>query len=87
MASRYLYVASAQRPTGVTHAVTGAVTAANSVDLVLAKTNHLEIHAVTPDGLQPVYDVPINGRIATLACIRLQVRKGGACGVAALKSR
>ena len=66
-------MASAQKPTGVTHAVTGNLTGPKDVNLVLAKTTHLEIHNVTPDGLQPVYDISINGRIATMQCIRLQV--------------
>lgn len=72
--SRYHYIASAQKATGVTHAASGHVTGAADVNLVLAKTTHLEILTVTPDGLQPVLDVAINGRIATLLVVRLPVR-------------
>ena len=72
-ATRFAYVATAQKPTGVTHAVVGSFTGPNDVNLVLAKTNRLEVHTVTGDGLSPVVSEGVFGRIATLALIRVQV--------------
>jgi len=40
---------------------------------LLAKVHRLEILAITTDGLQPLFDVAINGRIAAMHCMRLKV--------------
>jgi hypothetical protein len=73
--SHYLYAATSQKPTGVTHAITGSFTGARDVNLILGKTSRLEIHTVTPTGLQPVADVGIYGRIANMQLMRLPVRR------------
>src|SRR5690242_18633278 len=78
-ASPYLYAATSQKPTGVTHAVLGAFTAPAALNLLLAKTSHVEVHTVTSDGLQPVCDVGLHGRIATLQLVRLAVRDLPCC--------
>ncbi len=72
----YFYVASSQPPTAVTYSAVGNFTSAAELNLVLAKTSRLEIHTVTADGLVPLFDVPVNGRIASLELVRLKV---GAC--------
>jgi DNA damage-binding protein 1 len=80
--SPYLYLATSQKPTGVTHAITGAFTGGRDLNLILGKTSRLEIHTITPEGLVPVTDVGLYGRIANMQLIRLPVRARGA-GVAA----
>jgi DNA damage-binding protein 1 len=77
MASPYLYAVTAQKATGVTHAVVGAFTGSAALNLVLAKTSRLEIHAITASGLTPIYEVGLYGRIASLALVRLPVRGVG----------
>lgn len=66
------YYATSQKSTAVTHAAVGTLT--GSLNLVLVKTSRIEIHAVTPEGLTPVCDVPVYGRIATMRIVRPAVR-------------
>nr|AVV64025.1 CPSF A subunit region family protein [Anisakis simplex] len=66
------YIVSAQKPTVVTHAVVCNFTGPNDLNLILAKTNRLEIMLVTPDGLKPYREVPIFGRIATVKAFRVK---------------
>lgn len=66
------YVATSQPATGVTGSCSGHFTGLTPVDLVLAKGSHLEIHSVGEEGLIPVYDVALYGRIATMKLVRLQ---------------
>jgi hypothetical protein len=77
MASSYFYYATSQRPTGVTHSCVGSFTEDGALHLALGKTSRLELHRVTPAGLEPVYDVSLHGRIATMQTVRIGVR---ACG-------
>jgi hypothetical protein len=69
----FFYVASSQHVTSVTGACVGNFTGISGTDLLLAKATHLEVLAVTTDGLQPVYDVPLNGRIAAMKLVRMAV--------------
>lgn len=64
------YVVSAQKPTIVTGAVVGNFTGPNDLNLVIAKTNRLEILLVTAEGLKPTQEVPIFGRIAAIKFFR-----------------
>eukprot|EP00795_Rhopilema_esculentum_P011588 gene11587-21825_t len=66
----YNYVVTAQKPTAVNAAVTGNFTGPNDLNLILAKNSRLEIHLVTPEGLKPVLDVGLYGRIATMQLFR-----------------
>lgn len=66
----YNYVVTAQKPTAVNSAVTGNFTGPNDLNLILAKNTRLEIHVVTPEGLKPVLDVGLYGRIATMQLFR-----------------
>lgn len=68
------YIASSQVAMGVTGSCVGNFTGLTPIDLVLAKGSHLEIHSVTEEGLQPVYDAALFGRIATMKFVRLAVR-------------
>ncbi|KAJ3679366.1 hypothetical protein LUZ60_017377 [Juncus effusus] len=64
------YVVTAHKPTNVTHSCVGNFTAPNQLNLIIAKCTRIEIHLLTPHGLQPMLDVPIYGRIATLELFR-----------------
>lgn len=64
------YVVSAQKPTAVTHSVTGSFTGPEDRNLIVAKFTRLEIYLMTPDGLQPQFDVSVYGRIASMGMFR-----------------
>ncbi|KAI9202714.1 mono-functional DNA-alkylating methyl methanesulfonate N-term-domain-containing protein [Polychytrium aggregatum] len=66
------YVSSAQKPTSVSTALVGNFTGPDDLNLILSKTSRFEIHVATEAGLQPVKDVPIYGRIATMHLYRPQ---------------
>ncbi|GAV76408.1 CPSF_A domain-containing protein/MMS1_N domain-containing protein [Cephalotus follicularis] len=64
------YVVTAHKPTNVTHSCVGNFTSPQDLNLIIAKCTRIEIHLLTPQGLQPMLDVPIYGRIATLELFR-----------------
>ncbi|CAL5412555.1 unnamed protein product [Camellia sinensis] len=64
------YVVTAHKPTNVTHSCVGNFTGPQELNLIIAKCTRIEIHLLTPQGLQPMLDVPIYGRIATLELFR-----------------
>jgi Mono-functional DNA-alkylating methyl methanesulfonate N-term/CPSF A subunit region len=66
----YSYIASSQHATGVNHALVGSFTAISDTNLILGKTNRIEIQKVVADGLVPVCDIPINGRISTMQLLK-----------------
>lgn len=68
-----LYCVSAHNPTRVSHSLTCSFTSAEQRNLVIAKTSRLEVHVVSTDGLHPVCDINVYGRIATLSSFRLPV--------------
>ncbi|KAI3824589.1 hypothetical protein L1987_06052 [Smallanthus sonchifolius] len=68
--STYNYVVTAHKPTNVTHSCVGNFTGPQELNLIIAKCTRIEIHLLTPEGLQPLLDVPIYGRIATLELFR-----------------
>lgn len=69
----YAYVATSQQPTSVSHAIVGNFTSPSEPALIVAKCSRLEMHALTPEGLRRVFDVPVNGRISSMQVVRLQV--------------
>ena len=71
-----LYFATSQKATGVTHAAVGAFTGPTDLNLVLGKTNRVEVYRITPEGLSAVYDVSVYGRISTLRLVRIAVSLG-----------
>lgn len=61
---------TAHKPTNVTHSCVGNFTGPQELNLIIAKCTRIEIHLLTAQGLQPMLDVPIYGRIATLQLFR-----------------
>ncbi|KAH1099267.1 hypothetical protein J1N35_016188 [Gossypium stocksii] len=68
--STWNYVVTAHKPTNVTHSCVGNFTGPQELNLIVAKCTRIEIHLLTAQGLQPMLDVPIYGRIATLELFR-----------------
>lgn len=68
------YVVTAHKPTAVNAAVVGNFTAADDLNLIIAKNTRLEIHVVTPEGLRPHLDIGIYGRISVMELFRPPVR-------------
>lgn len=64
------YIVTAQEATAINASVTGHFTGPQDLNLIIAKNNKLEIHLVTPEGLQPKLDLNIYGRIATMKLFR-----------------
>ena len=60
------YVVSAQQSTTVTHCLKGHFLSSESLDIVLAKGSKLELFSVTENGITPIFEVPIFGKIAAL---------------------
>eukprot|EP00743_Colponemidia_sp_Colp-15_P005247 GILK01005646.1.p1 GENE.GILK01005646.1~~GILK01005646.1.p1 ORF type:complete len:1143 (+),score=205.41 GILK01005646.1:93-3431(+) len=68
--SQWNYVVTAQKPTSVSHSLTGNFTGPNELNLIIAKSTRIEIYRMGPEGLQPILDVGIYGRISTLRLFR-----------------
>ena len=66
-APRGMYVAHAQQPTVITQSLTCNLTSGSTTNLVLARCSRLDVMAVTPQGLQLLKELPIHGRVASLA--------------------
>ncbi|VVB12240.1 unnamed protein product [Arabis nemorensis] len=64
------YVVTAQKPTCVSHDCVGNFTSPQELNLIVAKCTRIEIHLLTPQGVQTILDVPLYGRIATLELFR-----------------
>ncbi|OXU25996.1 hypothetical protein TSAR_009174 [Trichomalopsis sarcophagae] len=69
------YVVTAHKPTAVTACVTGNFTSPTDLNLILAKNMRLEIYLVTPEGLRPLKEVGIYGKIAVVKFFRPQHEK------------
>ena len=48
----------------------GNFTNSNDLNLIIAKNTRLEIYAVTPEGLHPIKEIGIYGRISVLELFR-----------------
>ncbi|XP_021371372.1 DNA damage-binding protein 1-like isoform X1 [Mizuhopecten yessoensis] len=66
----YNYVVTAHKPTAVNACVTGNFTSSDDLNLIIARNTRLEIYVVTPEGLRPIKEVGINGRIAVMELFR-----------------
>lgn len=66
----YNYVVTAQKPTAVNACVTGHFTSAEDLNLLIAKNTRLEIYVVTAEGLRPVKEVGMYGKIAVMELFR-----------------
>jgi len=64
------YCVTAHKPTVVTHSLVGRFTSPNDLNLIISKSTRIEIHSVTAEGLQPLLDFDIYGRIATIELFR-----------------
>ena len=64
------YIVTAQEATGINASVTGNFTGPNDLNLIIAKNNKLEVHLVTPSGLESKLDSNIYGRISALQLFR-----------------
>ena len=67
------YIVTAYKPTSVTEALTGPFTSPTDLNLIQAKGNNIVVNLVTPEGLKPVVDVSIYGRISLMQLIRPKV--------------
>ncbi|KAG8438196.1 hypothetical protein GDO86_008764 [Hymenochirus boettgeri] len=66
----YNYVVTAQKPTAVNACVTGHFTSEDDLNLLIAKNTRLEIYVVTAEGLRPVKEVGMYGKIAVMELFR-----------------
>uniref|UniRef100_A0A0B7AQY1 DNA damage-binding protein 1 n=1 Tax=Arion vulgaris TaxID=1028688 RepID=A0A0B7AQY1_9EUPU len=64
------YVVTAHKPTSVTNGVTGNFTSPTDLNLIIAKNTRVEIYVVTPEGLRPIKEIMIYGRIAVIELFR-----------------
>ncbi|XP_030845179.1 DNA damage-binding protein 1 [Strongylocentrotus purpuratus] len=62
----YNYVVTAHKPTAVNGCVTGNFTCADDLNLIIAKNTRLEIYVVTPEGLRPIKEIGMYGRIEVM---------------------
>ncbi|KAF5270894.1 hypothetical protein FQR65_LT17766 [Abscondita terminalis] len=69
------YVVTAHKPTAVTSCVTGNFTSPNDLNLIVAKNTRLEIYLVTPEGLRPIKEVGLYGKVAVMKLYRPQHEK------------
>ncbi|XP_053613345.1 DNA damage-binding protein 1 [Plodia interpunctella] len=66
----YNYVVTAQKPTAVTACITGNLTSPTDLNLLVAKQSRLEMYLVTPEGLRPMKEVGLYGRVAKMKLFR-----------------
>ena len=64
------YIVSVQQPTTVTHCIKGNFFSSTSIDVLFAKSSKLDIYTVTENGLSPICEVPIYGKIAAMCKYR-----------------
>ena len=70
MAECFNYVVTAQKPTCVSHSLAGNFTSPTDRNLIIGKCTLIEIHKITEEGVQPVLELPIYGRIACMEIFR-----------------
>ena len=66
----FSYVVTSSKPTSVSNAVVGSFTAPGARDLIVAKTSRLELFSIEVDGLSPLFEVQVYGRIASMELFR-----------------
>ncbi|KDR10581.1 DNA damage-binding protein 1 isoform X1 [Zootermopsis nevadensis] len=69
------YVVTAHKPTAVTACVTGNFTSPSDLNLILAKNTRLEIYLVTPEGLRPIKEVGLYGKVSVMKFFRPPLEK------------
>lgn len=60
------YIIPSQKPTVVNGCVSGNFRSEDQLDLIIARTNRLELLQVTCEGLKPSREIPVFGRIAAI---------------------
>lgn len=66
----YQYFVTAHKPTAVNACATGHFTAPNHLNLIVAKNSRIEIFLVGPEGLRPLKEIGIYGKIAVMRLFR-----------------
>lgn len=66
----YLYAVTSQKPTAVNFSIVCNFTSATEKNLILAKSNHLEIYSLKENGLALLTDVGLFGSIKALEFYR-----------------
>lgn len=69
----YNYIVTAHKATAVALSVTGNFTGPDDLNLIQAKGSNLAVSLVTSEGLKPVLDVDVFGRISAIQLFRPQV--------------
>ncbi|XP_077558107.1 DNA damage-binding protein 1-like [Haemaphysalis longicornis] len=67
----YNYVVTAYKPTGACACATGHFTSSADINLIIAKNTLLDIYVVSPEGLRPLKEVSIYGRISVIQFFRM----------------
>lgn len=55
------------------HSFVGNFTSQNDLNLIVAKNTRLEIYLVTPEGLRPMKEIGLYGKVAVMKLFRPQV--------------
>jgi DNA damage-binding protein 1 len=69
-AATHLYMVTAQKPTSVTHSLSGNFTGPDDLNLIIVKATHLELYLVVESSLKLIHDVPLNGRVTVMRLVR-----------------
>lgn len=64
------YVVTASRASAINQSLTGNFTSPEDINLITAKLSRIEISKITPDGLKPMQEVGVYGRIEALKLFR-----------------
>ncbi len=67
------YIVTAYKPTAVTKAVVGNFTSPTDLNLIQAKGSSIVVTLVTPEGLKPMLEASIYGRISIMQLMRPKV--------------
>ena len=65
-ATSYNYVATAHKPTNITHSLVASFTGSDTLNLIVARCTRIEIYALEAQGLTLLHDVPLYCRVATM---------------------
>ena len=67
----FTYIVTAHKPTAVSITICGHFTSSRRKNLIIAKANRIEIYKLTKDGIEPILEQILYGRIATMELIDL----------------
>eukprot|EP00049_Salpingoeca_infusionum_P011171 m.192501 g.192501 ORF g.192501 m.192501 type:complete len:1091 (+) comp14856_c0_seq1:34-3306(+) len=72
MSSSHWLYKTVQKSTCTNYSLCGAFTAPDHLNLIISQYSHIQIFKATPDGLEPVKDVDVYGRIAHMAIVSIE---------------